>query len=208
MSCIFSFISEVQPCRECRISMVLLYNTQSVDFSFLCFIASMLQNSYTHSSRHHFSILTFYAKKKDLGKMRFLSESYGCLLAEMISPQISPIEQGSSCYVILPGTYKFHGYTYYQSEVKLLSRVWLFATPWTVAYKAPPSMGFSRQEYWSGLPFHSPGDLPNPRTESGSPTLQADALWSELPRKPILSRAHTNRKYMEKRSTVIMIGVD
>ena len=47
-------------------------------------------------------------------------------------------------------------------KVKSLSRIRLFATPWTVAYHAPPSMGFSRQEYWSGLPFPSPGDLPNP----------------------------------------------
>ena len=57
-------------------------------------------------------------------------------------------------------------------EVKLLSRVQLFATPWTVAYKAPPSMEFSRQEYWSGLPFYSPGDLPNAGIELGSPALQ------------------------------------
>ena len=63
--------------------------------------------------------------------------------------------------------------------MKLLSRVWLFATPWTVAYQAPPSMGFSRQEYWSGLPFPSPGDLPNPGIKPGSPALQADALNSE-----------------------------
>ena len=64
-------------------------------------------------------------------------------------------------------------------KVKSLSYVWLFATPWTVAYQAPQSMGFSRQEYWSGLPFPSPGDLPKPRIEPGSPTLQADALPSE-----------------------------
>ena len=57
------------------------------------------------------------------------------------------------------------------SEVKLLSRVQLFATPWTVAYQDPPSMGFSRKEYWSGLPFHSPGDLPDPGIEPGSPAL-------------------------------------
>ena len=56
-------------------------------------------------------------------------------------------------------------------EVKLLSRVWLFATPWTVTYQAPPSIGFSRQEYWSGLPFPSPGDLPDPGIEPGSPAL-------------------------------------
>ena len=59
-----------------------------------------------------------------------------------------------------------------QSEVKSLSRVQLFATLWTVAYQAPPSMGFSRQEYWSGLPFG---------IEPGSPASQADALTSELP---------------------------
>ena len=62
--------------------------------------------------------------------------------------------------------------------MKLLSRVRLFATPWTVAHQAPPSMGFSRQEYWSGLPFPSPGDLPDPGIESRSPTLQVDALTS------------------------------
>ena len=60
-------------------------------------------------------------------------------------------------------------------KVKLLSRIRLFATPWTVAYEVPPSMEFSRQEYWSGLPFLSPGDLPNPGIEPGPPTLQADA---------------------------------
>ena len=48
------------------------------------------------------------------------------------------------------------------------------ATPWTVACQAPLSMGFSRQEHWSGLPFPSPGDLPNPGIEPGSPALQAD----------------------------------
>ena len=64
-------------------------------------------------------------------------------------------------------------------EVKSLSRIRLFATPWTVAYQAPLSMGFSRQEYWSGLPFPSPGDLPYPGIEPRSPALQADALLSE-----------------------------
>ena len=57
------------------------------------------------------------------------------------------------------------------SEVKSLSRVQLFVTPWTIAYQASPFMGFSRQEYWSGLPFPSPGDLPHPGIELGSPTL-------------------------------------
>ena len=80
--------------------------------------------------------------------------------------------------------------------MKSLSRVRLFATPWTVAHQAPPSMGFSRQEYWSGVPFPSPGDLPDPGTELGSPALQADALTSEPSGKPnvLLGRSKL-RKY-------------
>ena len=54
------------------------------------------------------------------------------------------------------------------SEVKSLSHVWLFATLWTVAHPAPLSMGFSRQEYWRGLPFPSPGDPPDPGIEPRS----------------------------------------
>ena len=57
-------------------------------------------------------------------------------------------------------------------------------TPWTVAYQIPRSMGFSRQECWSGLLFPSPGDLPDPGIEPGSPALQADTLPSEPPGKP------------------------
>ena len=68
-------------------------------------------------------------------------------------------------------------------KVKLLSRVRLFATPRTVAYQAPRSMEFSRQEYWSGLPFPSPGDLPNPGIEPRSPSLQAGTSPTEPPRK-------------------------
>ena len=76
-------------------------------------------------------------------------------------------------------------------KVKSLSHVRLFATPWTVACQAPPSVEFSRQEYWSGLPFPSislpfPGHLPDPGIEPGSPTLQTDALLSEPWEKPII----------------------
>ena len=65
-----------------------------------------------------------------------------------------------------------------------VSRVQLFVTPWTVALQAPLSMGFSRREYWSGLPFPSSVDLPNPRIEPESPPLQADSARSEPPGKP------------------------
>ena len=69
-------------------------------------------------------------------------------------------------------------------KVKSLSHIQLFATPWTVAHQAPLSLEFSRQEYWSGLPFPSPGDLPDPGIKPGSLALQADSLLSEPPGKP------------------------
>ena len=76
-------------------------------------------------------------------------------------------------------------------------------TPWTVAYQALPSMEFSRQEYWSGWPFPSPGNLPNPGIKPMSPTLQADALPSEPPGKlqdsSKMSRAgHGAREVVDK----------
>ena len=70
-----------------------------------------------------------------------------------------------------------------ESESEVAQSCPLFVTPWTVAYQAPPSVGFSRQEYWSGLPFPSLGDLPNPGIEPRSPALQEDALPSEPPGK-------------------------
>ena len=66
-----------------------------------------------------------------------------------------------------------------QQKVKLLSCVRLFATAWTVAHQAPPSLDLSRQEYWSRLPLPSPGDLPSPGIEPRSPALQADTLLSK-----------------------------
>ena len=80
--------------------------------------------------------------------------------------------QKSACYIILC--------TCAQS----LNSVRLFVTPWTIACQASLSMGFSRQEYWSGEPFSSPGDLPNPGIEPESPALQADTLPSQPPGKP------------------------
>ena len=59
-----------------------------------------------------------------------------------------------------------------------------FVTPWTIACQAPLSMGFPRQEYWNGLPFPSPGDLPHPEMEPGSPALAGGIFTFEPPGKP------------------------
>ena len=89
-------------------------------------------------------------------------------------------------------------YQFLQSvvKVKLLSCAWLFSTPWTVAHQAPLSMEFSRQEYWSGLLFPSPEDLPDPGIEPRSPKLQADALPSEPPGKPTINSQTKNKRLL------------
>ena len=69
-------------------------------------------------------------------------------------------------------------------KVKSLSHIPLFGTPWTKTCQAPLSMEFTRQEYWSGLPFPSPGDLLDPGIELRSAALLVDALLSEPSRKP------------------------
>ena len=81
--------------------------------------------------------------------------------------------------------------------MKSHSRVQHFATPWTVARQAPLSLVFSRQEYWSGLPFPSPEDLPNPGIKPGSPALQADALSSEPPGKPVILLGSKTEQIMQ-----------
>jgi len=89
-----------------------------------------------------------------------------------------------------------------EKKVELLSRVWLFATPWTVAYQAPPSMEFSRQEYWSGLPFPSPGHLPDPGLSLSAENLvEQRHLWvdslnySSKPRVRCVAKAfHSHRQ--------------
>ena len=101
-------------------------------------------------------------------------EAYTSLLASSTREQTEGEPQSSS-------TWKENHITENWSEVKSLSCVCLFATTWTVAYQALLSLGFSRQEYWSRLPFPSPGDLPNPVIKLESPVLQADALPSEPP---------------------------
>ena len=82
-------------------------------------------------------------------------------------------------------------YVYVYKCASLVSHVSLFTTPWTVAHQAPLSMGFSRQEHWSGLPFPPAGDLSNPGIEPRSPPLLADSLSSEPPGKPY-THIHTH----------------
>ena len=77
-----------------------------------------------------------------------------------------------------------------QFVVQLLSHVWLFATPQTAAHQAPLYMRFFRQGYWSGLPFPSPEDLPNPGIKPRSPALQADSLPTKLQGKPKIEQGH------------------
>ena len=81
-----------------------------------------------------------------------------------------------------------------ESESEVAQSCPTLCDTWTVAHQTPPSMGFSRQEYWSGLPFPSPGNLPDPGIEPRSPTLQADALTSALPGKPLNTRIQSLRK--------------
>ena len=93
--------------------------------------------------------------------------------------------------------------------VKLRSHVQLFATPWTVAQQVPLSMGFSRPEYWSGLPFPSPGELPNPGIEPRSPVLQEDSLPSETPRKPYWEEGEwqTSKNSYQSITTLLLFTV-
>ena len=102
-----------------------------------------------------------------------------------------PRDLTSFSYVSCIGRQVLYYYCLLESPTKVkwkwkwysLGHVLLFATPWSVAHQAPLSMKFSRQEYWSGLPCPPPGDAPNWGIEPRSPTLQADSLPFELPRK-------------------------
>ena len=95
----------------------------------------------------------------------------GFLCPPPSDPPNPGIEPKSLTSPALAGGFFTTSSTWERKKVKSLSRVRLFVTPWTVAYQAPQSMGFSRQEYWSGLPFPSPGDLPDPGIEPRSPAL-------------------------------------
>ena len=113
----------------------------------------------------------------------FINKWY-LLTDKAVRPHSSPPPHRRTFYTELTGRYLILNiytfniyiiyiciYTITHMKVKSLSRVRLFATPWTVAYQAPPSMGFSRQEYWSGSPLPSPGDLLDAGIEPMSPAL-------------------------------------
>ena len=127
----------------------------------VCYISIfyMLQNChcYLHKTSYHLSTYKVLTILLTLFPMLYFTPPQAYLFCNIKS-------------VLFIHPYRFHSSS---PKVKSLSRVWLFVISWTVAYQAPWSMGFSRQEYWSGLLFPSPGDLPNPGTEPGSPSLQA-----------------------------------
>ena len=113
---------------------------------------------------------------------------------------------GKNKHRTLMSQYRYHAASAYiplKVKVKSLSCVRLFATAWTVAYQAPLPMEFSRQEYWSGLPFPSPGDLPDPGIELCSPTLQVDTLPSEPPGKPLYSLRYSKTENIRKTISLI-----
>ena len=112
-------------------------------------------------------------------KFRFLSVA--CMIPKALAPGCS--SHTMSYHIPFDSLFSHETSNWKKWKLKSLSHVQLFAIPWTVAYQALPSMGFSRQEYWSGLTFPSPGDLPDPRIKPRSPTFQADTLTSEPPGK-------------------------
>ena len=118
------------------------------------------------------------------GSSHFLYCSLSLFFLTSLLPTIG--EPSVHCLFLTNRVYSF------LVKVKSLSHVRLFATPGTVACQAPPSMGFSRQEYWSGLPFPSPGDLPDSGIKPRSPKLPTDTLLSEPLGKPVILRALIN----------------
>ena len=124
----------------------------------------------TDGARHYLILI----KKEDIFTYSFIKWFYKCLLRIYYVPSMV-LEHRE--------TQTITGKERKAKKVKSLSRVRLFATPWAVAYQNSPSVGFPRQESWSGVPFPSPGNLPDPGIKPRSPTLLADALLSEPPGK-------------------------
>ena len=95
-----------------------------------------------------------------------------------------------------------------QSKWRSLSPVGLLVTPWTVVCQAPLSLGLPRQEFWSGLTFPSPGDLPDQRIKARSPALQADSLPSEPPGKPFSRLIFIPQSETQSISTSLLAKAD
>ena len=155
-----------------RLSRLYVTTGKTIVFTIWPFVSKVMSLLFNMLS---WFVIAFLPRRKHL-----LISSLQPLFAVILEPRkilhfCLPWSDGTRCYVAL-----------FCEWVKSLSRVWLFVTPWTVAHQAPPSVGFSRQEYWSGLPFPSPGDLPDPGIEPRSSALRADALTSEPPGSPIL----------------------
>ena len=118
------------------------------------------------------------------GKGHFL----GCCVSEMACPSFKPdVHLEGYSFSPCQATAHQRSNQWFVTHGCVLSRVQLFATPWTVAHQTPLSMGFFRQQYWSGLPCHPPGDLPDPGIEPvspGAPSLQAYSLPLSHPGSP------------------------
>ena len=138
--------------------------------------------SISFSSVHSLSHVQLFAIPKTVARQASLFISNSWNLLKLMS--ITSVMTSNHFILCLPLLLLPLIFPSIKVKVKSLRVVSDSATPWTVAYQACPSMRFSRQEYWIGLPFPSPGDLPNPGIEPGSPTLEADALTSEPPGKP------------------------
>ena len=128
------------------------------------------------------SVLQFYNRRKsEGGKDHFLPYSSVGIKLPSLAPPPCQMEEFSCPSIIKPGL---------SLCAQLLSCVRHFATPWTVSHQAPLSLGFPRQEYWNGLPFPTPGDLPRPGIKPMSPAFVGGFFTSEPPGKPTLSRLH------------------
>ena len=124
-------------------------------------------------------------KRLPLGKQWAQQGSHQKSLSPALKPQPDTISYQKKSYRDLLGTH-LHLCVHRMLTAQLLSHVRLYATPWNVAHQAPLSMEFSRQEYWSGLPFPSPGDLLPPGIEPASPALAGRFFTTEPPEKPLL----------------------
>ena len=155
----------------------LSHDTSPTTFYAAHFLGSLLRGLWLHSCLYCCCCL--------VTKSCLLFVPPGLKLARLLCPWDFPSKNtGVSCYFLLQGIFPIQGSNLHLQLLLLLlsrfSRVQLCVTPQTAAHQVPPSLGFSRQEHWSGLPFPSLGDLPNPGIKSASPAL-ADKFFTTEP---------------------------